>query len=303
MKLCAALVLGLAFYDGHVHLNQLAPVLEQMQRHQVERSIIFWGHATDNAQVEAAARQHPGRLVPFLSVSPEREEPYGRWWRTGDRGLLTYAEHELARGVYRGIGELSIVHFPSRGFPETEISPQHPLLDGLMGLAARFKVPVLIHCEMTYARELAQLLARHPNVPVIWAHGGYAPLYWVERMLDEHPNLTIDLSMRTVEDHPRSPDYWICKAPGQIWPQWLELIEANPSRFVVGSDAAQRDAQADEARLLASKLVLDQLTPGTRAAVGTTNLERLTGYSTAPALPRKRKTKKKATRRQSSPTR
>lgn len=278
-------------HDGHVHLNSLPPVLEQMRRHHVERSVVFWGHATDNAQVLEAARAHP-ELVPFLSVSPEREEPYGRWWRTGDRALLAYVERELGRGVWRGIGELSIVHFPSRGFPETEISPLHPLMDGLMRLAARYRVPVLVHCEMTYARELDLLLTRHPATQVIWAHGGYAPLYWVERMLDAHENLSVDLSMRTVEDHPRSPDYWICRSPGQLWPQWLELIEASSGRFLVGSDAAQRDARADEARISACKQLLGQLSPEARAAVGTENLERLVGLSKKPAAPQKRRLKK-----------
>lgn len=255
---------GRGYFDGHVHVNEPGSMLALMERHQIPRAVVFWGGNTDNREIVEAARRHPDKLVPFLSVSPERLQPYGQWWRDGDAALLAYAERELRTGAYRGHGELSIVHFPSRGFPEAEYSPAHPLMTGLMGLALKYRLPVMIHCEMTYAREFAALLARYPAVPVIWAHGGYAPLYWVERMLARHPNLTIDLSMRLVADHPRSPDYWILKSPGQLWPRWLELIKANPTRFVSGSDSSQRDPEVDAARIASMEILLPRLTPAAR---------------------------------------
>lgn len=264
-----------AYFDSHVHLNDPGAQLALMARLGVTRAVVFWGHATDNPEVLEAARRNPIQLVPFLSVSPERERSYGAWWKASDPRLLRYVEAELARGVYRGIGELSIVHFPSRGFPETEYSPLHPLMRGIMELAARHRLPVMVHCETTYARELDQLLAAHPGVPVIWAHGGYASLYWTARILKAHPRLTIELSMRTVHGHPRSPDYWINESPGKVWPEWLALIEANPGRFIVGSDATQRDPATDEARVRSTFELLRQLTPGTRARVGYQNLDEL----------------------------
>lgn len=264
-----------ALFDSHVHLNDPAAQLELMARLGVRRAIVFWGHASDNDSILAAARRNPNRFVPFLSVSPERRATYGTWWRDSDPRLLAYVESELQRGGYRGIGELSIVHFPSRGFPETEVSPLHPLMDGLLGLAERFGLPVMLHCETTYARELSQLLALHPAVHVIWAHGGYASLYWTHRMLKTHPNLTIELSMRMVHDHPRSPDFWILESPGKVWPQWLELIEQNPSRFIVGSDATQRNPRVDAARVESVQDLLRQLSPSVRSRVAHQNLDDL----------------------------
>lgn len=294
----AALILpslACGFADAHVHLNDLDAVLAMMRAHGIERAVVFWGHRSDNAEVRLAAAVRPGLLVPFLSVSPEREEPYGRWWRTGDRQLLAYVERELAGGASRGLGELSIVHFPSQGFPETEHSPLHPLMVGLMETAEKRDLPVMLHCEMTYARALDQLMARFPGVRVVWAHGGYAPLYWTERMLERHARLTVDLSMRAVEDHPRSPDYWILKDAQHVWPRWLELIEANPDRFVVGTDAAQRSSAADAARAASIARLLDQLTPATRERVARLNLEALLAPSAAAApVKRARKMRRKA---------
>lgn len=277
MLTCVQLVAARGFDDAHVHLNRLEPLLSGMASAGIGRAVVFWGHRTDNQDVLDAAARHPCSLIPFLSVSPERTDPYGTWWRDNDPRLLAYLTRELSRGVYRGIGELSIVHFPSRGFPETAYSPLHPLMTGIMGLARRFRLPVMLHCEMTHARELDQLLARHPDVTVIWAHGGYAPLYWTERMLAAHARLVIELSMRMLHGHPRSPDYWILEGERRVWPQWLDLIEKHPDRFIVGSDATQRDAEVDAERVASVEVLLAQLSPATRAKVATQNLATLVG--------------------------
>jgi predicted TIM-barrel fold metal-dependent hydrolase len=278
--LLARAALGAGYHDAHLHVNDIDAALAMMRAHGISRAAVFWGRDTDNADIVRAAAEHP-QLVPLLCVSPERSATYGAWWRAGDRRLLAYAERELARGVYRGLGELSIVHFPGRGFPETEFSPLHPLMVGLMELAARHRLPVLVHCEITYARELSELLARYPRVPFLWAHGGYAPYYWTERMLARHRNLTIELSMRMVRDHPRSPDYTILMDEKRVWPRWLEMIERMPDRFVVGSDASQRDAETDAARARSVFALLDQLTPAVREKVARTNFDALFGVTSA----------------------
>ncbi len=265
------------YFDAHVHLNDPAAHVERMDRLGIPRALVFWGHAGDNPEIRAAAARWPDRLVPMVSVSPERRDPYGNWWKAADPRLLTHLEAELDQGGYRGIGELSIVHFPSKGFPETEVSPLHPLMDGIMRIAARRSLPVMVHCEMTYARELDALLRAHPAVRLVWAHGGYAPLYWTERMLLAHPGLVIELSMRTVDRHPRSPDYWILEAPGKVWPEWLRLVERFPDRFLVGSDATQRNGAVDESRMASPYVLLDQLSSGARRRVAQENFAALFG--------------------------
>lgn len=43
------------------------------------------------------------------------------------------------------------------------------------------------------------------DIPYETAFVTYDPLFLTEKMLGQHPNLTIELSMRTFENHPRSP--------------------------------------------------------------------------------------------------
>jgi len=183
----------------------------------------------------------------------------------------------LASGRFRGIGEISAVHFPSPGLPEADYDPSGPTMAGILALARRYRVPVLLHVEWTRMRELSALLERFPDVAVIWAHGGYTPLFIARRMLERHPNLTYELSARTWGDHPRSPDYTILRDGLSVWPGWLALIEAKPERFVVGTDASQRSAASDAMKFASVQSFLRQLSPATRARVAQGNLLNLLG--------------------------
>ena len=110
---------------------------------------------------------------------------------------------------------------------------------------------------------------------MIWAHGGYTPLFIAKRMLERHPNLTYELSARTWAEHPRSPDYTILRDGRSVWPEWLALIEAQPERFVVGTDASQRSAESDAMKFASVQSFLRQLSPATRERVARSNVLKL----------------------------
>jgi predicted TIM-barrel fold metal-dependent hydrolase len=263
---------AIPFTDGHVHLNDPAAQLRLMQENDVGRAIIFWGRASSNATIVEAARAHPSRFIPFVSVSPERAT-YRELWARNDTTLLGELDRELRTGRYAGIGEISVVHFPGEGFPEADFDPAGVIMRGIMTLADRHRVPVLVHCEITRLDAFARLLRDFPTVTVIWAHGGYTPYFLAARMLEQHPNLIYELSARTWAEHPRSPDYTIFRNETQVWPRWLELIERHPERFIIGTDAAQRGN--DREKVSRVRLLLSQLTDSTRALVATRNLDRI----------------------------
>lgn len=273
---------NIPFIDAHVHLNDERMQLELMQRHGVERAVVFWGRNSDNETVAAAAKRHPDRFIPFASVSPERVA-YRRGWEQDDPRLLETLDALLATGHYRGIGEISVTHFPSPGLPEADFNPNGATLRGILALARKHRVPVMVHAEWTRLREFSELLRAFPDVPVIWAHGGYTPLFIAQRMLDQHPNLTYELSARTWPVHPRSPDYTILRDGQNVWPQWLALIEGRPERFIVGTDASHRSAESEAMKFQSVQNFLRQLTLGTRASVAQGNLLKLVGLTPAPS--------------------
>lgn len=277
----------LPFVDAHVHLNDERMQIDLMERYGVRQAVVFWGRNSDNETVAEAARRHPGLFIPFASVSPERPA-YRRAWEAEDPRVLDELDRLLASGRFRGIGEISAVHFPSPGFPEAEYDPAGPTMRGIMTLARRHRVPVMVHVEVTRLAALAVLLEAFPDIPVIWAHGGYTPLFLARRMLERHPNLFYELSARTWPRHPRSPDYTILRDGREVWPEWLALIEAHPDRFVVGTDASHRSRESEVMKLESVQAFLRQLSPAARERVAGTNLLRLLGTGPGDAPARRR---------------
>lgn len=278
LSVCTATQAGesdpIPFIDAHVHLNDERMQLELMQRHGAERAVVFWGRNSDNESVAASAKRHPDRFIPFASVSPERAG-YRRGWEQDDPGLLDTLDAMLTTGQYKGIGEISVTHFPSPGLPEADFNPNGATLRGILALARQHRVPVMVHAEWTRLREFSELLRGFPDVPVIWAHGGYTPLFIAQRMLDQHPNLFYELSARTWPVHPRSPDYTILRDGQNVWPQWLAFIESKPERFLVGTDASHRSAESEAMKFQSVQNFLRQLRPATRDLVARGNILKL----------------------------
>lgn len=240
------------------------------------QAVVFWGGRSSNESVTDAAKRHPEKLIAFASISPERTA-YRPAWNQHDEALLKQLDTMLATGSYKGIGEISATHFPSAGFEETDFSPTGPMMIGILELARKHRVPVMLHVESTRMAELSQLLERFPDVPVIWAHGGYTPLFLARRMLDRHPNLYYELSARTWPRHPRSPEYTILRDGEKVWPEWLQLIEQRPGRFLVGTDASNRSASDDAMKFASVQNFLAQLSPVARERVGRRTLLELLG--------------------------
>lgn len=265
------------FFDAHVHLHDPAAWIATMDQRGIDRSVILRGRSSTNQDLAKAAMRWPDRLIAFASIGPEHRE-FRPLWEADSPQLGVLADSLLATGEFRGLGEISLSHFPGAGFPEADFSPVGQAMRSVMEAAQHHQAPMLIHCEITRLREFEALLTRYPDVTVIWAHGGYTPLFLAERLLERHPNLIYELSARTWPQHPRSPDYTILRDGQQVWPQWAALIERYPTRFLVGTDAAGRASDTD--RIASVQNVLAQLRPPTRGSVASENLVKLIGKRT-----------------------
>lgn len=265
-----------SFSDAHVHLNDPETWMHLMDATGIDRAVVFRGRGIDNAGLLAAAQRRPGRLFPFLSVSPEHPEYRGSW-ASDDPAFIEDVDSLLHAGGFFGIGEISVSHFPGPGFPEADFDPNGRVMREILTAARRHGLPVTVHVELTRLREFEDVLEDFTDVTVIWAHGGYTPLFLAERMLAGHPNLVYELSARTWATHPRSPDYTILRDDVAVWPEWIDLIERMPERFVVGTDASLRSAARDEWKIASVRNLLDQISADARRMVAGENLARILG--------------------------
>lgn len=264
------------YSDAHVHLNEAETWVRIMDEVGILRSVALAGRNADNSALLEAGRRWPGRILPFLSVSPEHRQ-FRHAWEADDETLVPLVDSLLAGGGFYGIGEISVAHFPAAGFPEADFDPNGRTMRSLLVLARKHNVPILIHAEVTRLREFEALLRDHRDVTVIWAHGGYTPLFLAGRMLENHPNLIYELSARTWARHPRSPDYTVFQNDDMVWPEWLELVERMPNRFLVGTDAAGRSESRDAQNANRVQFFLSQLSAESRLQVAERNLDRILG--------------------------
>jgi Tat protein secretion system quality control protein TatD with DNase activity len=262
-------------FDAHVHLNDPAMQLALMDEYGVDRAVVFWGRLSDNESILAEAAKHPTRFVPFASISPERTA-YRPQWQRDDPAIVERLAQLLATGRYRGIGEISIVHDATPGFAATDFALDSGVMRGILELARKHRLPVMLHCEAARTADLERLLEGWRDVAVIWAHGGYTQLPEARRMLERHPNLYYELSARTWPRHPRSADYPIVR-DGEVLREWLALVESMPRRFLVGSDASHRVEANERMKIESVRDFLGQLSAAARAEVGGGVLRRLLG--------------------------
>ena len=109
---------------------------------------------------------------------------------TGFNPADMYAADHIRRvletfpGVFSGIGEFSIhKEFVSGKIPGETASLTNPALDRILDFAGEVGLVVILHCDIDmpftrgnqlplYFEQMRDLLARHPQTTIIWAHTG-----------------------------------------------------------------------------------------------------------------------------------
>lgn len=214
----------------------------------------YWYSATD-VLVAAAVKKLPveqrQRLHPFLSGF----NPTDKNADAHIRRML-----ELEPGFWQGLGEIFTRHddLTALTYGDTPRA-NNEALTRVYHLAAEFDLPVMVHSNITskreknplYLQEIEEPLRNHPHVRFIWAHAGTSMeihrhqekldflLPTLKRMLDDYPNLYIDLSWTVLRPY-------LLDAQGQPDPDWVQLVSSYPSRFMLGSDVVGRFDGLDE---------------------------------------------------------
>lgn len=246
---------------GDVGIDEL---IDRLRRAGVSGAYLF-------ASPPAVARKYPDFVFGFVTVphDPVKHAP-----AVDDRAPASI-EQMLKEGA-RGIGELPLRHKPSGNLHAAD----GPVPMGIYALAAQYKVPVTLHVEHEYARELERGLAQNPSTTFIWAHVGSGPATLARDLMRRYSNLYADLSTRNPIIRMGIPveQNSMTGASGRIRDDWRQLFEEFPDRFVVGLDVNNPDRlqQLDEL-VRYYRAVLGQLPAPVAEKLAYRNARRLLG--------------------------
>lgn len=240
---------ALPLFDAHLHYSGNAwaefppeKVIALLDAAGVRRALLS---STPIEGTLRLVRYAPSRFIPELRVYRKTTSlqtwaaERAVWFK--DPELIAFLEAELARGIYRGIGEFHV--------DGHEVDT--PVMRRLVDLAVARNLPLHAHSD---ASAVEQMIAFNPKVRILWAHAGMSESPdTIARLMEKHAALWADLSYRDVTE-------------GEgLDPAWRALILRFPERFLYGSDTwmpfrwPQVPALAQEARAWLSQL------PGTVA--------------------------------------
>lgn len=230
------------FSDIHIHYNwdqkEVISAEEVVRRLKANNIVLSMVSSTPPRLALELADAGGPWIVPFFS--PYLTPMHRNTWFNDDK-VLQEAEKGLASGRYSGIGE---IHVWSGFRPRRD----NKILVGLLELAEKYQVPLLIHTEASSHLFFTPICEKYPNVKFLWAHAGskLKPAS-IDKLMQQCPNVWAEVSVR---------DPWryhsLVDDENQLLPGWKELFIKYQDRFMTGTDPVwivvhdQRWAQADD---------------------------------------------------------
>ena len=243
-------------FDAHVHYNldigRPVPVEQvfELWRQAGIRGVLLTSRPNDGTRELLAAAPPEFQAVafarPYVVAADVRT-----WFR--DPAILAMIQKELARGIYKGLGEFHIYGHDadSEGFAR------------FVALASQHKLWLHAHCD-DYVIE--RIFALDADARVIWAHTGMStPPARVDELLGRYSRLYGELSFRggIVEGDALSP-------------AWRALFMKYPERFLLGSDTWVPERWPEVPAIMQSyRAWLSQLPPDVAAQIAWRNGARL----------------------------
>ncbi len=198
----------------------------------------YWYSATDilvARQIESLSPNERKRFHPFICG-----------FNSQDRNAIEHVKRMLEwyPNVWQGIGEVMTRHDDLSALTYGDAAHADSVsLDPLYELAAQYDMPVSVHSDVSsvwkreplYLHEIENAVKKHPHTRIIWCHAGVSRRIdvptlagEVRRLLATYPNVYVDLSWVVFETY--------LTKDNQPVNDWVSLIEAFPTRFMIGSD-------------------------------------------------------------------
>ncbi len=289
---CAIPPHPLPIADAHYHIlpwQQPDDVCRLMQEHGIK-----WIGGAGQMQPDALVDRYKARLGEQWRIFGGQRQLSMEFPKAHGHGIIEDADHpamrellamldkELQSGYFKGIGEVHINTRTSAPRPDWQrkLRANAPGIKALADLAARHRVPLSIHAQWDNDTEqqLAALANHNPQTVILLAHCGTdASASQIRVFLNEHPNVTCDLSSRydRVKKYPERQIY----AGNKLDSAWKSLIEEMPERFTVGVDDVHSEKEYAHVVRAIREGLLANLTPETARRVAHENADRIFGMN------------------------
>ena len=200
-------------FDAQVHYNQdswakVSPEAILNTAREVNIPWLLVGSTPNEGTWKLQNTENP-HVIPMLVPYRTREDSE-TWFE--DKNIQKYIEEEIARGIYFGIGEFHLFN----GQVDT------PVVHRMVELATTNHL--VLHARSDPIA-IEQLFALDTRLKILWAHAGmFTPPETVGKLLDQYPNLWVEISHRG-DVAPK----------GTLDPKWRELMLRHSTRFLLGS--------------------------------------------------------------------
>jgi predicted TIM-barrel fold metal-dependent hydrolase len=193
--------------DCHIHLNNyhessgrptrenVQALFDHMAKHSVDHAVVLTSYKVDGD------RPSVEELLELLANDPRTSVVEGLRWRGENRTDLFTLEERIRAGVVRGIKL-----YP--GYENYAIND--PSLETVMRIAAKYDVPVMIHCGDTYSKQakvrqahpllVDDVAVDYPDVKFVICHLGNPWFQDTAEVLYKNENVYADISGLTLGD-------------------------------------------------------------------------------------------------------
>ena len=195
---------------------------------------------------------------------------------------------------YQFIGEIMFAHADKSHGEQTATGERYVAPDGknvikLLTALEKRNIPVMTHWEVyDWNRDwpgFHALYSRFPGVTFIWPHAGFASAEQVRTVLSSHANVMVTLSKKEKDQRALSSEEKgemlgdaIVDNCGKLLPEWRDLLEKYPDRFMFATDAHKDFRWARYAQMVKQwRLILGQLPDPIAQALAWGNAEHVYG--------------------------
>lgn len=260
------------FGDAHAHLcdiNFIDKLIQEMDKNGVEKIVLFGSCEQDyrnkSKYVNGIRKQYNKKILEAYKRYSDRVLPILSGFDPQNNNSVDYVEEELKKGIWKGIGELYMIH---ESLLDYKTRADNPVMREIYKLLAKYDIPIFFHYERRNEEDVQVLLKEmkaNPDVKFIWVHfAHHRDIRELEKELTENLNMYVELE--------ESAGF----SPAQI-----ALFEKFPDRFLLGTDigcflellTTQKHSYLEAINM--HKKLLDLLTPNTAKNLEYKNLFRL----------------------------